>query len=481
MHNLVIREIKKSSHSDNEHAGRKVAVVIDNPLRDLRGLVLLAYQFAKRGATVFLVPMYQQGYDLPLLAPDLVVMNYARESNRSLLESYRTLGFRVAVLDTEGGVLSECGLDSPTNWANSFRNSGLAALVDDYCFWGEAVQSAFRLYSGINESGLAVTGCPRYDICNEPWARLLHYHRNGFVLVNTNFSAINPAFTRSAEDEQRLFRDQGWDAAYIQELFEELHEVFPRYLNTIETIARAMPNRVIQVRPHPFENGALYRKRFANISNVVIDGRGDIFDAIHGADCIVHLNCGSAIDAARMGKTPISMEFLNTEIMRRHAPLPSRISCHAANVDDLLDLINDPSLRAARYDLSKARHEIEPWYHLSDGKAAQRIAEFLLGRINKMPRRACRSLKAALRGGRSRPGIRQYLQGVLGLLIGSRTAAAVAVLLQRSRRGKVIDPVVVSELILRYRQLDGGPELQIRRLRSPIAGQPLSSFIITQA
>lgn len=457
----------------------KIALIVDNPRRDLCGLVLLAYQFAKRGVTVFLVPMYQQGYDLPLLAPDLVVLNYARESNRGLLESYRDMGVRVAVLDTEGGVLSESGFDSPDNWAASFRDSGLADLVDDYCFWGKAVHEAFRQYSEMEVAGLALTGCPRYDVCNQPWVSLLTYPRRGFILVNTNFSAINPAFTGSDKQEQRLFCEQGWDVSYVKKLFSELHGVFPRYLDAIEAIARAAPSRTVQIRPHPFENEELYRKRFEGIPNVIIDGEGDIFNAIHGAECIVHLNCGSAVDAARMGKTPISLEFLNTEILRQHAILPSRVSCHATSLDDLLSLLGDSSLRAARYDLVCARREIEPWYHLSDGRAAERVADFLLSRLAKIKRQARRSLVVTLRGGHSRSSLRRYLLGGLSLAAGSYIASKVVDRLQSTRRGKHIDHAAIQELISLFRQLDGGPDLQVNRLRSPIAGQALSSFSVS--
>jgi surface carbohydrate biosynthesis protein len=425
--------------------------------------------------------MYQQGYDLPLLAPDLVVLNYARESNRGLLESYRDIGVRVAVLDTEGGVLSESGLDSPDNWAASFRDTGLADLVDNYCFWGQAVYDAFRQHAGMDEASLALTGCPRYDVCSPPWSSLLTYPRSGFILVNTNFSAINPAFTRSDADEQCLFREQGWDAGYVQDLFAELHRVFPRYLDAVEAIARAAPERMVQIRPHPFENEAVYRGRFADTPNIIIDGKGDIFNTIHGAECIVHLNCGSAVDAARMGKTPISIEFLNTEVMRRHAPLPSRVSCHAASLDDLLSLVGDSSLRATRYDLAAARCEIEPSYHLSDGRAAERVADFLLSRGAKITRQALRSLGLAFRGGRLRPCLRRYLLGGLSLAAGSYVASMMVDHLKSARRGKHIDYAVVRELISLYRQIDGGPELQVKRLRSPIAGQALSSLSIRMA
>ena len=456
----------------------RIALIVDNPRRDLRGLVSLAYQLAKRGAEVFVVPMYQQGYDLPLIAPNLVILNYARESNRGLLETYRDLGIRVAVLDTEGGVLSESGFDSPNNWAASFRDSGLADLVDDYCFWGKAVYDAFREHSGMDDAALALTGCPRYDVCNQPWSSLLTYPRKGFILVNTNFSAINPAFTRSDEDEQRLFREQGWGASYVRKLFAELHDVFPRYLDTVEAIARTVPCRTVQIRPHPFENEALYHERFVGMPNVIIDGKGDIFNAVHGAECVVHLNCGSSVDVARMGKTPVSMEFLNTEFMRRHAPLPSQVSCQAQGLQDLLALVGDPLLRVARYDLLKARREIEPWYHFSDGRAAERVADFVLSRVGKTKQVARRSLSAALLGGRRRPSPRQYLLGGLSLAAGSYAASLAVDRLQRARRGKHIDHAAVRELVARYGQLDGGPALQVSRMCSPIAGQALASSSI---
>jgi hypothetical protein len=57
-----------------------VCLIVDNPLRDLEGLVLLGRQLAIRGAKVTLVPMYEQGFDVPAL---LVLMNYPRPRKES--------------------------------------------------------------------------------------------------------------------------------------------------------------------------------------------------------------------------------------------------------------------------------------------------------------------------------------------------------------------------------------------------------------
>jgi len=114
----------------------KVGLILDNPKRDLKGNLLVAYHLVKKKHQVFVIPMYQQGYDVPLLNLDIVLLNYARSTNRKLIEGYKRMGIKVAVMDTEGGVLSEDGTDSPEKWAKSIHDSGMYRYIDKYFFWG---------------------------------------------------------------------------------------------------------------------------------------------------------------------------------------------------------------------------------------------------------------------------------------------------------------------------------------------------------
>src|SRR3979411_3101357 len=79
-----------------------VCLIVDNPLRDLEGLVLLGRELATRGVKVTLVPMYEQGFDVPALQPDLVLLNYTRPNNADLIKAYKRAGILVGILDTEG-------------------------------------------------------------------------------------------------------------------------------------------------------------------------------------------------------------------------------------------------------------------------------------------------------------------------------------------------------------------------------------------
>ncbi|HEX2830019.1 MAG TPA: surface carbohydrate biosynthesis protein [Burkholderiales bacterium] len=462
--------------SRSAHA--KAALVVDNPKRDLAGLVLVAHELAKLGVEPYLVPMYQQGYDVPLIAPDAVLVNYARTTNRALLAGYRALGARVIVMDTEGGVLSESGVDSPANWAQHLRESGLDANLDRYLFWGSRVRGAFAEAGVLPDERLELTGCPRYDYCHARWSGLLAYPERGFILVNTNFSAINPQFTRSAEDEMAIFQSTGWPREYVLALFEDLRAVFPRYLDAVAGMAKRNPQRRIVVRPHPFEDATVYQRRYAEIPNVTVDGAGNVLNVLNAADCMVHLNCGSSVETVLLGKTPISLEYLNTERMRSHASLPSSISCHARDEGDLDRLVNTPSERAQRWDAAAVRARyIEPWFYVIDGGASARTAAAIAATVNESPRRVRTSLARSAAGGVTRPSRGQLAQGLASHLVGSHAVAALRARVSRARRHKTFSPSEVSGLLRRLAQVDGAPRaLRAERARHPLTGAPLSSL-----
>jgi len=452
-----------------------VALIVDNPKRDLRGIVLTAYHLACAGCRTAVVPMYAQGHDIPLLAPDTVLLNYIRQSNEELVRCYRELGIRVAVMDTEGGILSRKGLREPNAWASSLRDTGLAILVDEYFFWGDAILEAFRENSGMRPEQLHLTGCPRYDLCAPPWNKALSYRSSGFVLVNTNFSAINPAFTRSAGAEKKIFQALGWSEAYINAWFAEIEGVFPRYLDEIEALAQSMPSQAIVVRPHPFENSERYKRRFAAVNNIEVDGSGDVLNMINAAKCIVHLNCGTSVDALLQRKVPVSLEYLNTDLLLDHTPLPSRISIKAQSRDHLIETVRGLVAGNLSFNQDAAFTDIEPWFYRVDGFAASRVASVLVGQPKQ---RARFSLVRAARGGRSAPSIGQVVQGTAAVLFGSNLIGALRSRITKARKDKDISLADVQALLDFYADAVHGPHFRAKPARNRLTGVPLSTIEI---
>ena len=80
----------------------RICIIVDNPLRDLDGLVLVAWHLAKMNFHVYLVPMYAQISDVKAISPDFILANYVRANNVDTLKRFKALGIKIGVLDTEG-------------------------------------------------------------------------------------------------------------------------------------------------------------------------------------------------------------------------------------------------------------------------------------------------------------------------------------------------------------------------------------------
>src|ERR1700761_7777399 len=191
-----------------------VCLIVDNPLRDLEGLVLLGRQLAVRGATVTLVPMYEQGFDVLALRPDLVLVNYTRPNNADLIKSYKRAGILVGVLDTEG-----IGGKNPDQFAEMVKSVGCNELVDLYCVWGQAQHAAFLRNGTVPAELLHATGCPRYDFCAAPWRTALPQPSvaPGYVLINTNFPTVNPRFSGSSSAEEESMVQAGFSREFARQ------------------------------------------------------------------------------------------------------------------------------------------------------------------------------------------------------------------------------------------------------------------------
>jgi surface carbohydrate biosynthesis protein len=468
------------SFAHHGRSGRPIRVgfVVDHPKRDLPGGAMLAHVFAQRGVETALVPLYDQAVDVPLLGLDALIINYARPVNLDLVRGYKAAGLPVWVLDTEGGVLADDGANTPARLAGYVRDSGWAQALAGYFFWGSTLREAFAEHSGMRADQLHVSGCPRFDWAAPRWRNLLKEQRNGYVLVNANFPLVNPIFVRSPEAELDALVAAGWQRAYVIKMIADSRLILKNYVDLILRLAQQRPQLRFLVRPHPFENAALYRDAFAALPNVEVDGSGAVLRVIHNADCVLHLNCGTAIEAVMLEKLPISMEFLNTPLMSKHASLPSRISHPATSETALLCMLDDLPQARGGFDFEGRYHSlIEPWFHHSDGDAAQRVADALLPTLEQAsPRKP--SLATSLRASRATPRLGQRLQAGLANLSGSRAAAALRALAQPARRAKTLDVDEIAQLLGRLDKHVGATPSRCQSARHPVTGMPLSSVLI---
>ena len=461
----------------------RIGFIVDHPKRDLAGGVMLAHALACHGIETALIPLYEQAVDVPLLGLDGLVVNFARPTNADLVAGYARAGLPVWVLDTEGGVLADDGANTPHRLAAYIKESGFAEMLAGYFFWGSTLQEAFVRDSGMKAGKLHLTGCPRFDFAAPHWRELLDFPRSDYVLVNANFPLVNPRFVRSPEVELASLTAAGWNAEYVGVMVRDSRLILNNFIQTVRGLASKFPQQAFLVRPHPFENADLYRQELSSLGNVTVDGLGSVLNVIHHAKCVLHLNCGTSIEAIMLGKLPLSMEFLNTEHMSRHSALPSQVSQRVDSPEQLHDLLVrlDDATRAFPF---AARHEslIKPWFHANDGRAAERVAEVLVRTLRARDTRPGRpSVLGSLAASRQHQRWGQRLQALAANVLGSKTSSGLRSHWQPHRRDKALDLAAVRALGDRIQGIDLRARWSVRHASHPLTGARLASILTTPA
>jgi len=354
----------------------RVCLIVDNPLRDLDGLTLLAWQLAQQNCEVWLVPMYEQAFDVRAVNADFVLVNYARFNNRLHLCSYLEEGMRVGVLDTEG-----VGGKNAEEFAALVGSDIGARLVDLYCVWGPSQGNALVEQQVVSRDALRVTGCPRYDFCAPPWRDALPKPaiEEGFVLVNTNFPTVNPRFSAGSGDEVRTMVNAGFEPAFAEAYIRDAKEAQAGIITLLESLIEKFPSIKFILRPHPFESAEPYKK-LENKTNFEVKQEGTSIEWLNACRALIHLNCSTAVEASMLGKVAISPRWLDTPAL--HIDGPYSVSLHANSPAELL--ANFPNY--INTIASSVHESIEQRYYRIDGKSSQRVADAILETLQKTPR-----------------------------------------------------------------------------------------------
>lgn len=423
-----------------------VCLIVDNPLRDLEGLVLLGRQLAAENAKVTLVPMYEQGFDVPRLRPDLVLVNYTRPNNADLIKSYKRAGILVGVLDTEG-----IGGKNPDQFAEMVRSVGCTDLVDLYCVWGQAQHAAFLRHGTVPASLVHATGCPRYDFCAPPWRAALPKPSvgSGYVLINTNFPVVNPRFSNGSSDEQESMVQAGFSREFAQQFVADAGQAYRSVLDISIKLAKHFTGVQFVLRPHPFENIRSY-DALAELPNAHVFQDGTSLEWLSGAHLLIHQNCSTAIEATMLKVEPLSMEWFNTPALRLDAA--SKVSRSAGSEADLIDLVRqglDARLPPLAQETETFRSQIiGDLFTAIDGASSSRVTRAILDTIAgkgrgktaapALPRPSARGLAAT--------AVRRTLGYSASSVLRRRFGSAEN---ERRRLGKAFGPDAVNSVLRR--------------------------------
>lgn len=375
----------------------KVCLILDNPVRDLDGLVLLGRELARLGTEAYLVPMYKQGYEVPAICPDFVLMNYARTANEAAIRKYHKAGISVGVLDTEGGVW-----ESEEQFVDSIRHKECGAYIDLYCLWGKRQYKALLEKTSIPKERMAVTGSPRYDFCRRPWVDALeavNISAKPVILVISNFALAYPRYAPGPEAEIESMVRAGYERQYARRRAEDEKHARAALVEVIKSLASDFPQADIAIRPHPFENDSEYKEMLGG--NIRVERQGTVAPWLKASAITLHLNSSVAVDAYLMGKPAVSLDWINTDTIRGMSSLSYDASHKARDYGELKAVVSraisgDKGMLAGVLSDAKVKDEVVSWFHEPDGNASSRTAAAIVSAIaNKLTptnRQKCRMM-----------------------------------------------------------------------------------------
>ncbi len=381
---------------------RRVALIVDNPLRDLPGMVLVGCHLAARGQTVLLVPHNGSLAELQAVAPDFVLLNYLRANNEKLARLLSEAGIGFGVLDTEGGVLA--GLEAYESTLSSDRE--LFRQVGCYCTWGPRIAEHLVTRGLLTDRQVTVTGSARYDYFAEPWrqaARLNSTYADAYprplVLINGNFPYANPRFQSPEKERRMMVRLFGWSEQMATDRQNTVCQAMHALARLTNDLAARFPEFSFIYRPHPFEKTETYNELLEDKPNLHVIKRGTSDGWVLRACCVIQRSCSTAVEAALSGVAALSPAWIRPAV-----PMPTAdaVSLQLPDPEALFGAVSQagsgrapipPELRRRLQDV------VGQWFYRVDGRSAVRVADAVSGCLDEGPDTPshCERMRPALR------------------------------------------------------------------------------------
>lgn len=380
---------------------KKIAIIVDHPVRDLGGCILLGHALKKLDSyiSVYLIPMAQQEYEVFSLRPDFVVLNYIRNNNLNFIRKLIHANIQYGLMDTEGGFYGNLGdyeslLPSAPDVYENLKGNFL---------WGEKMLEVWSKYN--LKCPNSITGLPRFDMYSDKFVGFENYFlpkeyvsMPNLIMLNTKVAVANPKFV-SIEDEIKLYRTLGVKEEVIQRHLRLGRESMEGNVQLLKDLDESVSNVNIILRPHPHENQKTYENLFEvkYIKNSKVVQNGNIAPWIAKAKAVVHRHCTTAIEAVIAGKPAISTTWIPTSA---NAPDAEDVSFKCNNLKDfeevIKDIINNPESSKKYLPSAELKSRvIDRWLFKVDGLSHMRVGQAILENMDfkkKANEKKCRDL-----------------------------------------------------------------------------------------
>ncbi len=355
--------MKISEHNYN------IGLIVDHPLRDLKGIVLIAKHLLELGYNCYLIPMYNQDESI-FLNLDFLLLNYIRDSNMSLVKTCIKINLPIGVLDTEGGVFP--------NIKNHFSNIAkkVKKYPSIYFFWGKEQYEGFLESTLLEKKRLVITGSPRHDFCHQNYRHILikkalKFNKKSIVvLVNTNFHRFNSFNKNKSSVKKNLISDRFISESEYYEVQRQSEIALTQLVQYIKKLSSSFPNLIFIVRPHPFEDINFYYKKLYSYKNIYIIRENTSLDYINISSIVIQPLCTTAIEGMLLSKHVINLVWKECPSLYEQIPALCGINCFSYEElnQAIVSFLNENKKSKTNLQV------INDYFCKNDGQSAYRVS-----------------------------------------------------------------------------------------------------------
>lgn len=292
---------------------RPLYLLIEETGRELRSRLLLALHAARAGYSSVLAPQWLVWETLGEIPRGLLIFKGNSTVQARNMANAKAAGHLVATIEEEA-----LGLCDAAQIARCYDPS-VAELCDLFLLQGPFQRDCLAPLLG-TPGRLRVCGNPRIDLLSSRFDARNSQEATGikdtlgdFLLINTNFSTVNPRDLDACAVLETCL-NAGWYDPKIPEDIEIFFSEAERekadlenLINLVHVLIEEGFRHPIVIRPHPAENLEIWERAFAAHANVHIQPGGDLTAWISAATLLLHTSCTTGMEAFVLGTPAISL------------------------------------------------------------------------------------------------------------------------------------------------------------------------------
>lgn len=390
-------------------------IPVESQVREMDAKLLLACCAVERGYRVVIGSRAYVHFAMADFPRGVYVAKSMRGLSKLMFRLIRELGHDIIAWEEEALV------HPPPEIFYPLRLSPVTMPYVSHIFaWGEENRELLASYPHLPKGlPIYVTGNPRGDMLRpelrayfDDEVRALRQECGDFLLINTNFTDVNPfqpglgLFAPSKHPWQPPPMGQagkGMPRPFAEGLHAHKQAILDDFLTMMPALERALPEMTLVLRPHPSEHHGIYHELASRCRRIRVSQQGNVLPWLLACRALVHNGCTTAIESYAMGVPAVAyLKTFDPKYDLDFQGLPNRLSLQCRDLDELISTLKGI---VESTEAGKATPERDRLIdHYITARSGQLASERILDELDSIYRRG---------GGRPRPSLPVRLRAVL--------------------------------------------------------------------